>query len=87
VAEKLAQDDPDPLVRSFAAATADSLRNPPATQPGTQPTTQPGAPAGAAGAASGAAAGDQRSGGGASPVPSGISVPSEPPAGAAKGGG
>jgi tetratricopeptide (TPR) repeat protein len=72
VMEKLAKDDADPLIKSFAAATADFLRNPPSTQPTTQPGAEPGNGAGGSGAA---------------PAPPGVSVPSEPPAGAAKRGG
>ena len=72
VVEKLAKDDPDPLVKSFAAATADFLRNPPSTQPtiaaGCNATRR------RASRPASVAATPRR-------VPSGVSVPSEPPAG------
>jgi predicted Zn-dependent protease len=67
----LAESDPDPTVKAYAASTAEYLRNPPSTQPEAaagagQPQSQP---AGAAGAAAGAGPGAR-----------GPSVPSGAPA-------
>jgi hypothetical protein len=81
MAQKVAQDDPEPTLRAFAAATVDYLHNPPTTQPATQPTTQPGA-----GGAGTAPAGPRVGSNDAAPIPSGLSVPSQP-AGAGRQGG
>jgi hypothetical protein len=64
VAQRLAQGDPEPVVKEYAAATLAYLKNPP---PATGPTTAPtGAPAAAG---SGIGAGET------TPIPSGLSVP------------
>ena len=67
LAERLAQEDAEPVVKEYAAATAENLRNPPPEAP---PET-PGAPGPAAPATQGIGAGD------AAPIPSGLSVPSQ----------
>ena len=80
LAERLAQSDPEPALKAFAAATVDYLHSPAATQPATQPATAP------AGFPAPAAPGEQRIGGSdAAPIPSGASVPSESKAGAGAG--
>jgi hypothetical protein len=64
VAQRLAQGDPEPVVKEYAEATLAYLKNPP---PATGPTTAPtGAPAAAG---SGIGAGET------TPIPSGLSVP------------